>query len=204
MLVVQKGVGLFGILRLKRDSRIGRWSSFRDLLHKPCKPVDRPDVLSWELGSNKLFSLCSFYKKLLVRAEDSFPHDSVWVPKMLKKVCFFTWLATRGMILMAESIMKRKVVCISWWLLYKEAGKDIDHILLYCKQATRLWWDIFRWLGISWTMPRSMKELLFSWKSGARRRRHNVWKVTPLAQCGSFGKRDIKEFLKGWRWVLLS
>uniref|UniRef100_A0A0V0HM88 Putative ovule protein n=1 Tax=Solanum chacoense TaxID=4108 RepID=A0A0V0HM88_SOLCH len=29
-------------------------------------------------------------------------------------------------------------------------------------------------------MPRSVEVLMFSWKSGARRRRHKDWNVTPL------------------------
>ncbi|WMV40046.1 hypothetical protein MTR67_033431 [Solanum verrucosum] len=57
---------------------------FLVLLHKQCKPVDRPDALSWELGNKKVFSIKS-YGKLLARVEVSFPYDSVWTPKVLKK-----------------------------------------------------------------------------------------------------------------------
>lgn len=32
-------------------------------------------------------------------------------------------------------------------------------------------------VGVTWVMPRSVEELIFSWKSGARRRRHKDWKV---------------------------
>lgn len=30
----------------------------------------------------------------------------------------------------------------------KEAGENVDHILLHCKLATRLWGIIFSWLGV--------------------------------------------------------
>lgn len=46
----------------------------------------------------------------------------------------------------------------------------MDHMLLHYQIATRLWWDIFSWFGVSWTMPKSMLELMFRWKSGTRRR----------------------------------
>ncbi|KAF3661638.1 putative BTB/POZ domain-containing protein-like [Capsicum annuum] len=48
-------------------------------------------------------------------------------------------------------------------------------------KAMSLWWDIFRWIGVSRTMARSVKELMFSWKSGARRRTHKAWNVAPFA-----------------------
>lgn len=47
-----------------------------------------------------------FYEKLLVRVEDSFPFESVTIPKVPRKVCFFTWLVTRGVILTAENLRK--------------------------------------------------------------------------------------------------
>uniref|UniRef100_A0A0V0GRV8 Putative ovule protein n=1 Tax=Solanum chacoense TaxID=4108 RepID=A0A0V0GRV8_SOLCH len=50
--------------------------------------------------------------------------------------CFFTWLATRGVILMAKNFRKQKVVYISWCFLCKEAGEDLNHILLDCKLVT--------------------------------------------------------------------
>lgn len=37
-----------------------------------------------------------------------------------------------------------------------------------------------RWLGTSWIMASSMKELRFGWKSGAWRRLHNGCNVTTL------------------------
>lgn len=43
-----------------------------------------------------MFSVKSFYEKLLVREDDSFPFVLVWILKVPWKVCLFTWLATRG------------------------------------------------------------------------------------------------------------
>lgn len=38
----------------------------------------------------------SFYEKLLVEEID-FPCNIIVVPSVLRKMCFFTWLATRGL-----------------------------------------------------------------------------------------------------------
>lgn len=72
-------------------------------------PVNIPDALSWELGNNKVFSVKSFYEKLMVRAVDSFPYVSVWILKAPRKVCFFTWFAIRGVILMAKNLRNRRL-----------------------------------------------------------------------------------------------
>ncbi|PHT58232.1 hypothetical protein CQW23_00595 [Capsicum baccatum] len=48
-----------------------------------------------------------------------------------------------------------------------------------------LWADIFRWFGISWVISTSVKELMFSWMSGARNRSQKAWNVTPLALISS-------------------
>lgn len=37
------------------------------------------------------------------------------------------------------------------------------------------------WFGTSWAMSRTVKELIFSWRSGRRRRRRRAWNVVPLA-----------------------
>ncbi|PHU22526.1 Nudix hydrolase 16, mitochondrial [Capsicum chinense] len=39
---------------------------------------------------------------------------------------------------------------------------------------------VVRWFDTSWAMPRTVKELMISWKSRRRRRRRN-WNVVPLA-----------------------
>ncbi|KAF3672124.1 hypothetical protein FXO38_06262 [Capsicum annuum] len=104
------------------------------LLKKQCGPVNGSDTVSWELGNNKVFSVKSFYENLLGGADERFPFVSVsvWIPKVLRKVCFFTW-----------------------------------------------------WFGISWVISTSVKELMFSWMSGARNRSQKAWNVTPLALISS-------------------
>lgn len=76
--------------------------------------------------------------RILVREEDVFPFNSIWISKVWRKVCFFTWLATRGVILTKENLGKQKVVSISWCYMCKEAGEDMDHILLHYGLAVRL------------------------------------------------------------------
>lgn len=42
--------------------------------------------------------------------EITFPHSLIWIPKVPRNECFFTWLAARGMILTAKNPRKGKLL----------------------------------------------------------------------------------------------
>lgn len=86
-------------------------------------------------------------------------------------LCFFTWLATRGVILTAENLRKRKVTCVSRCFICKESGEDVNHLLLHCRMASYLWGQILSWFGIEWVMSGTVKETMFSWAFRRRKRR---------------------------------
>lgn len=67
-----------------------------------------------------------------------FPHCAIWVPRVLRKVRFFVWLAARGVILTAENLRK-KIIHASWCYVCKSLGEDVNHLLLHCHVANRLW-----------------------------------------------------------------
>lgn len=52
-----------------------------------------------------------------------FPLKSIWTPKVPRKVCFFSWLAVRGVIKTDDNLWKRKVIFIQLALLMQEGGK---------------------------------------------------------------------------------
>lgn len=118
---------------------------------------------------------------LLVREEIVFPRTSIWIRKISRKMCFFTWLAARGVILIAEKLRKRKITCVSWCFMCKESREDMVHLLLNCWVAASIWGKLLRLFGIEWVMPRTMKEILFSWAHRSRRRRCRACEVAPLS-----------------------
>lgn len=87
--------------------------------------MDSQAVLRWGLGISVF--LVKSYEKLLIREKDVFPYNSIYISEVLRKVCFFTWLATRGVI-----------HSISWCFMCNEVGEDVDHLLLHCSLAMRL------------------------------------------------------------------
>ncbi|PHT31352.1 Exocyst complex component SEC8 [Capsicum baccatum] len=51
----------------------------------------------------------SFYEKLFVRAYEVFPGKSIWIPKVRRKLCSFTWLAAIRVILTEDNLRKRRL-----------------------------------------------------------------------------------------------
>lgn len=80
------------------------------LLHKQVMVVDIPDTLRWGMGKNGMFSDESYYEKILVRNDVVIRCNAVWISKVPWKVCFFPWLATRGVTLMVKNLRKRKAI----------------------------------------------------------------------------------------------
>ena len=45
----------------------------------------------------------------------------------------------------------------------------MDHLLLHCTVARELWTTVFSLFGVYWAMPKSVMELLASWKGNFKR-----------------------------------
>lgn len=75
-----QGEETFWDLRFITDFQYWEVNEFQrmlTLLHQHCEPVDRLDMLRWKRGNNCVFSVKSFYEKLLVRVEDAFPVKAI-------------------------------------------------------------------------------------------------------------------------------
>ena len=44
----------------------------------------------------------------------------------------------------------------------KHYGESIDHLLLHCEVATKVWNEFFQLFGVSWVMPRKVSDTLES------------------------------------------
>lgn len=49
------------------------------LLHKQSTSEDRHGVWNWKAGKNGVFSINSYYRKLLIREEVAIPYNSSWI-----------------------------------------------------------------------------------------------------------------------------
>jgi hypothetical protein len=51
----------------------------------------------------------------------------------------------------------------------KKSEEPIDHLLIHCKVARKLWSSILNLFGVEWVIPRWVIDLLVSWGGHVQR-----------------------------------
>jgi hypothetical protein len=70
---------------------------------------------------------------------------------------------------------------MEWCFVCKSSGESIDHLFLHCMVATELWRAILQMFGVEWVMPRSVKDMLGSWKGQkGNQTLILIWRMAPL------------------------
>ena len=59
-------------------------------------------------------------------------------------------------------------------------GETVDHLLLHCRKAYRLWCVVFRIFGISWVPSCKVSDFLFSWWNWLGKHSSYIWNLVPL------------------------
>jgi hypothetical protein len=63
----------------------------------------------------------------------------------------------------------------------KSSGESIDHLFLHCMVATELWRTILQMFEVEWIMPRSVKDMLGSWRGQkGNQTLIPIWRMAPL------------------------
>ena len=69
---------------------------------------------------------------------------------------------------------------VDWCIMCRSNGETVDHLLLHCGKAYRLWSLVFRSFGFSWILPRSVADTLFGWWNWPRKHLSSIWNLAPL------------------------
>ena len=59
-------------------------------------------------------------------------------------------------------------------------GETVDHLLLHCEMAHRLWCFALKSFGSSWVIPRSIPNLLFGWWNWLGKHSSKIWNLVSL------------------------
>jgi hypothetical protein len=123
----------------------------------------------------------TFYKALSTQNFEMFPWKSIWHSKVPSRVAFFGWIAALGKILTHDNLRKMSIVVVEWCCMCKKNGESVDHLLLHCEVAARLWNYVFTLFGVEWVMPRSFLDVLACWNwMGGRDISKAIWRMVPL------------------------
>lgn len=75
------------------------------------------------------------------------------------RVIISSWLALWGSIVTMDNLRKRHMININVCPLCLAAEKILDHVLVSCSMALKIWHTILRWFGCCWVMLQDLGEL---------------------------------------------
>ena len=110
-------------------------------------PTVNGDRMWWKLTKNGAFNIRSFYNKLRSPLPIIFPWKGVWKVKAPRHVSFFVWTAVWDRILAGNNLRGRRMVFVDWCIMCRCNEETVDHLLLHCDKAYRLWSLVFRSFG---------------------------------------------------------
>ncbi len=85
-----------------------------DVMYLVLPTQEKTDSICWKLSSQKVFSVNSFYRRLISPAHRCYPWKSVWKPLAPSKVNFFIWTSSLGKVLTIDNLRKRQMVLLDW------------------------------------------------------------------------------------------
>ena len=138
------------------------------------------DRMRWKLTKNGDFTIQSYYHKLHGSFPFTFPWKGIWKVKAPRHVSFFVWTATWDRILTGDKLRLKGFDFIDWCIMCRCCGETVDHLLLHCGKAHRLWCFVYRTFGISWVPSGRVSNLLFGWWNWLGKHSSHIWNLVPL------------------------
>jgi hypothetical protein len=150
----------------------------------------------WKLDPEEGFSVKSAYEALSgIRDVNTYSDfeleifSGVWESPAPSKVVAFSWQLFHDRLPTKDNLVRRGVLqhhlggnCV-WCANFSESA---NHLFLHCKVAHRMWYEIFRWLGVVIIMPQ------------------NIWSLFACFRGVAMNKRLRKGFLLVWHTVVWS
>jgi hypothetical protein len=147
-------------------------------------------------SKRKNFEVKSYYKMRVNSESMDGPWKIIWKSKAPPRVAFFVWMPVLGKILTMDNLRKKNIIVTEWCCMCKKSGESIDHVLLHCEVASKVWNMVCQLFGIMWVMPGSLKECLGSWRAqGGNRTILQIWRMAPLCVMWClWRKRNARSF----------
>ena len=90
------------------------------------------------------------------------------------------WTVVWDRILTSDNLRGRRLDFVDWCIMCCSNGETVDHLLLHCEKAYRLWTLVFRSFGFSWVLPRLIADTLFGWWNWLGKHSSSIWNLVPL------------------------
>ena len=167
-------------IRRPNDWEMGVVDEFLRTLDSNLPPSENEHRMLWKLTKIVDFDIRSFYNKLRSPLPIIYPWKGVWKVKVPRRVSFFVRTAVWDRILTGDNLRGRMMDFVDWCIMCRCNGKTVDHLLLHCGKANRLWSLVFRSFEISWVLPRSVAGTHFGWWNWHGKHSSCIWNLVPL------------------------
>ncbi|KAL4178627.1 hypothetical protein AMTRI_Chr13g116040 [Amborella trichopoda] len=141
---------------------LSQWCALMELLDKVYISHNAKDEMIWEIESDGLFSVKLCY--------NIFFHDKwrwfcpqiaqIWKWSVPHKVQVFIWLAAQNNVLTVDHLIKKRKILPNVCLFCKSDGEIGAYLFIHCSFKARIWHWLFRVLGISLVLPRSVEGIV--------------------------------------------
>ncbi|XP_042992315.1 uncharacterized protein LOC122318775 [Carya illinoinensis] len=152
------------LIRDAHDWEVTGMVEFLSLLYNTVIDATSEDKIVWKPSRKGKFSVCSFYDTITMQQRHNFPWKNIWRSKAPKKDALFVWTAALGKILTMDNLRIRGIIITEWCCMCRKNGETVDHLLLHCEFARKIWNFFFSRMDIAWVMPGRMIELIASWR----------------------------------------
>uniref|UniRef100_A0A7N2N1U9 Reverse transcriptase zinc-binding domain-containing protein n=1 Tax=Quercus lobata TaxID=97700 RepID=A0A7N2N1U9_QUELO len=191
--------------RRPNDWEMGDVDDFLRTLGSNLPPTEDEDRMRWKLTKYGDFDIRSFYNKLRTPLPIIFPWKGVWKVKAPRHVSFFVWTVVWDRILTDDTLRGRGLVFVNWCIMCRSKGETVDHLLLHCGKAYRLWSFVFRSFGFSWVLPRSVADTLFGGRSNTSSLYKRGDRYTLQPKKGKASPKPMVKMKKvGWKSIYMA
>lgn len=159
--------------RALRVRDIAEKNLLQSLLNGVCISLANDDEIIWSPSKTGNFSVKSFAEEL-AKADQSISHDitigKIWKGLVPPRIELFSWLACHGKLNTRAKLAKLRIIPSSQDLcpLCNEESECVNHLLLQCNYAWKIWcWWMNLW-EMSWVFPSTLKDILHQWTINRR------------------------------------
>ena len=139
------------------------------------------DRIVWKGNKNGQFSVKGYCSLMEGGPSRKASTNIIWNPYVPTKVSFFAWEARWGKVLTTQQLKKRGYQLARRCPFCREEEEGLDHILIHCPLIWDLWVNLILVLGVSWSCPFAVKDLIHSWgQIPVKKNVKNLWWAAPL------------------------
>ncbi|XP_042482204.1 uncharacterized protein LOC122062621 [Macadamia integrifolia] len=134
------------------------------IMEIPLPQSDFEDRCVWSPNTDGIFSTKSAWNTIR-RKKDSISWEAlIWSKKLQPRISIFAWRIMHGKLPTDAAVMKRGIPMASRCDLCRSSSEDLDHILVHCQYAERVWNIVCEWFNIPNRKHESLHALASWWK----------------------------------------